>query len=104
MTATATLEGIKTIPVIPEQGMRYFSVNAALVNVGEVWQIAKSMDFLPELVQIPYRTGTEIHVLLWHGQIIDTPADMREKHYELANQVNNDAIRYSSGAWSRTVA
>lgn len=42
MTATlkSTIEGIKTLRVVPERGKRFLSVNLALVDVGELMDIA----------------------------------------------------------------
>ena len=97
---TATIEDIKTISTIPEKGMRYLSVNVGAVDVGDIWQLAKAKGFTPELVQIPFRTGTEIHALLWSGPIDETPADLEDTLYELADRIENDAIRYASGAWT----
>ena len=97
---TATLEDIKTITTIPEPGMRYLSVNVGSVDVGEVWQIARSKGFTPELVQIRFQTGTEIHGLLWSGPIDETPAQIEDTLDALADRIENDAIRYASGAWT----
>ncbi|KYC39579.1 hypothetical protein WA1_03885 [Scytonema hofmannii PCC 7110] len=102
MTAAlkSTIEGIKTLSGIPEQGKRFLSVNLALVDVAELMDIAKELGFKPELVQMPCLTYIEIHALLWHGLIADTPEDLEEKFDELALRINADAIRYATGRWS----
>ncbi|MBW4505595.1 MAG: hypothetical protein KME64_03665 [Scytonematopsis contorta HA4267-MV1] len=101
MTATlkSTIEGIKTLNGIPEKGKRFLSVNLANLDVAELMDIAKELGFKPELVQIPYRTHTEVHALLWHGFIVDTPKDLEAKFDELATRINADAIRYATGGW-----
>lgn len=62
--------------------------------------IAKSKGFTPQLAQIHFQTGTEIHALLWSGPIDETPADIEDMLYELADRIENDAIRYASGGWT----
>ena len=101
MTATlkSTIEGIKTLSGIPEQGKRFLSVNLALVDVVELMDIAKELGFKPELIQMLYHTHTEIHALLWHGSIADTPPDLEVRFDELAIRINADAIRYARGGW-----
>ncbi len=58
-----------------------------------------SLGFKPELVQMPCLKHTEIHALLWHGFIADTPIDLEAKFDELATRINADAIRYATGGW-----
>ncbi|QLE56783.1 hypothetical protein [Nostoc sp. TCL26-01] len=101
MTATIKpiIEGIKTLNGIPEQGKRFLSVNLANLDVVELMDIVKELGFKPELVQIPYQTHTEVHALLWHGFIVDTPPDLEAKFDELATRINADAIRYATGGW-----
>jgi hypothetical protein len=101
---TATLEDVKTLPYIPAKGQRFLSVNLALVDLVAITEVAKELGFKPELVQMPSRSGTQIHALLWHGAIADTPADMDERVNTLAERINPDAIRYATGAWTQPVA
>ena len=96
---TATIEGIRTISYIPAKGRRFLSVNLALVNLAEIGDIAKELGFKQELVQIPARSGVQIHALLWEGANADTPPDLDERVDALAERINTDAIRY---AWSRS--
>ncbi|GAA6618648.1 hypothetical protein [Scytonema sp. NUACC26] len=105
MTAVvkSTIEGIKTLRGVPEQGKRFLSVNLALVDLRELIDIAKELGFKPELVQMPCLTHIEIHALLWHGLIADTPEDLEEKCDELALRINPDAIRYATGGWVTSV-
>lgn len=98
-TLKSTIEGIKTLRGIPEKGKRFLSVNLALVDVAEFMDIAKELGFKPQLVQIPCIAHTEIHALLWHGEIADTPEDLEKKFDELAGRINADAIRYATGGW-----
>ncbi len=99
MTAAlkSTIEGIKTHYGVPEQGKRFLSVNLANLDVAQIMEIAKELGFKPELVQIPCLAHTEIHALLWHGAIADTPPDLEAKFDELATRINADAIRYATG-------
>ncbi|MBW4602601.1 MAG: hypothetical protein KME29_24295 [Calothrix sp. FI2-JRJ7] len=53
-----------------------------------------------QIVQIPCLTHTQIHALLWHGLIEDTPSDIEAKYDELATRINPDAIRYATGRWT----
>lgn len=100
MIATPTIiEGIKILGAIPEQGKRFLSVNLALVDVAELMDIAKQLEFKPEVVQMQYAKHTEIHALLWHGAIKDTPPDLEAKVDDLASRINTDAIRYATGGW-----
>jgi hypothetical protein len=99
-TLKSTIEGIKTLRGIPEQGKRFLSVNLALVDITELMDIAKELKFQPELVQIPCLTHTQIHALLWDGLIEDTPSDLEAKYDELATRINPDAIRYATGRWT----
>jgi hypothetical protein len=103
MTA-ATLEHIKTFPYRPAKGRRFLSVNLALVDLTELTEIAAHLGFKPALIQIQGRSGTQVHALLWEGEIADTPSDMDEKVDYLADRINTDAIRYSTGAWTHKAA
>ncbi len=94
-----TIEGIKILGAIPEQGKRFLSVNLAFVDVIELMDIVKELGLKPELVQMQYAKHTEIHALLWHGAIKDTPPNLDTKVDELASRINTDAIRYATGGW-----
>ena len=98
-TLKSTIDGIKILGAIPEKGKRFLSVNLALVDVVELMDIAKELGFKPELVQMQYSTHTQIHALLWHGAIIDTPPNLEARVDELATRINTDAIRYATGGW-----
>lgn len=91
---TATIETIATLPVIPEKGKRYLSVNVGDVPLADVVRAAGELGFTTDLVKIPYQFGTEMHVLLWHGEVSETPADMDERVARLADLINSDAIRH----------
>lgn len=53
---------------------------------------------------MPYLTHTEIHALLWHGEITATPPDLEAKFDKLALRINADAIRYATGGWVTSMA
>jgi hypothetical protein len=105
LTATRKpiIEGIKTLNGIPEQGKRFLSANLANLDVVELMDIAKELGFKPELVQILYQSHTEVHALLWHGFIADTPPNLEAKFDELATRINPDAIRYAAGGWVTSI-
>ncbi len=75
---TATIQGIKQLSYPPVKGEHYLSVNLALADPAEVWEVAKNLNFKPELVQISSKSGIEIHALLFHeqtsGEPMNTPA------------------------------
>ncbi|MBW4692246.1 MAG: hypothetical protein KME27_10815 [Lyngbya sp. HA4199-MV5] len=96
----ATLESVKTFAYIPARGQRFLSVNLALVDLSQLSDIAKALGFKPELVQMQGKSGTQVHALLWQGSIEDTPADLDARVEVLADQVNTEAIRYATGAWT----
>lgn len=107
MTATvARVQGLRALSPIPKQGTRFLSVNAAVADVGRLWQMAQDMDLSPELVQIPYRDGTEVHVLFWQGAMVEdrpsgsnagAPGNLESVFDELCGQFGSDAVRYASG-------
>jgi hypothetical protein len=96
-TLTPPITGIRTFRGIPEKGMRFLSVNLAMVDVAELMDIAKKLGFKPELVQMPMKDHTQIHALLWHGSIAQTPADLEDRFDELSELIDSRAIRYASG-------
>jgi hypothetical protein len=100
MTA-AIIEGLKTIAAIPARGEQSLSVNLALVDFTELAAIALELQFKPELVQIPYRFGTQIHALLWQGKIDDAPADLEARIETLSEHITPDAIRSVRGRWTQ---
>lgn len=99
-----TLDGIRAIPYIPAKGTRILSVNLSLVNHAELISIVSRLGFEPEIVQVARRKKTELHALLWQGQIEDTPSDLDAKIDVLADSIDTKAIRYAAGAWTQEVA
>lgn len=97
---TATIEGIRTLSPIPAKGEQYLSVNLALVELAALLDIAKELDFKPELVQVQYRSGIQVHALLWQGKISDAPSDLDGRIDTLADRINTDAIHSARGAWT----
>ncbi len=99
---TATIEGIKTIPAIPGKGEQYLSVNLAHVRLLDVVKVAEELRLGSDLVQIVYPIGSsEIHALLWAGQINDAPRDLNERIDALADRVPTAAIRSVRGTWTQ---
>jgi len=99
-TATVTIQGIKQLSYPPHKGEHYLSINLALVDPAEVWEIARELGFKPELVQIVNRLGIEIHALLFHeqtnGEPLVTP-ELDTQIDELAERINSDAIKHTFG-------
>jgi hypothetical protein len=100
MTA-ATIEGFKTIAAIPAKGEQSLSADLALVDFAELAAIALELQFKPELVQIQYRSGTQIHALLWQGKIDDAPANLEIRIEALSELITPDAIRSVRGRWTQ---
>jgi hypothetical protein len=96
-TLISPVNGLKTFRGIPEPGMRFLSVNVAMVDIAELMDIAKRLGFKPELVQMPMKDHVQIHALLWHGPIDQAPADLEDKFDELSELIDPRAIRYASG-------
>jgi len=99
-TAIATIQGIKQLLYPPYKGEHYLSINLALVDPAEVWEVARTLGFKPELVQISKRAGIEIHALLFHEQTSGEPLETSEldaKIDHLAAQINTDAIQHTYG-------
>ncbi|MEB3292658.1 MAG: hypothetical protein VKJ24_05830 [Synechococcales bacterium] len=88
----ATINGLKTIRAIPKPGQQILSVNLSLVDFIQLSDIAKQLGFRPEVVQVAHRTRTEIHALLWQGEMLEAPADLADKIDQLAGLINPDAI------------
>jgi hypothetical protein len=94
--AASTIQGIKVFRSIPKKGMRYLSVNLAGIDVAELMAMAATMGFKPEVVQVPVKSGIQIHALLWEGAIADTPSDMDDKFDELWDKYEM-AVMYAAG-------
>jgi hypothetical protein len=93
----AIAKEIRTIDLVPKKGQRVLSVNLAGLDVGEVWQVAKAMGFVPELVHLRFSaTAVQTHALLWEGAIVDTPSDMDDKFDELWDKYEM-AVMYAAG-------
>jgi hypothetical protein len=90
------IEGIKVFRSIPRKGMRYLSVNLAGIDVAELMAMAAAMGFKPEVVQVPVKSGTQVHALLWEGAIADTPSDMDDKFDALWDKYEM-AVMYAAG-------
>jgi len=97
---TATIQGIKQLSYPPVKGEHYLSVNLALADPAEVWEVAKNLNFKPELVQISSKSGIEIHALLFHeqtsGEPMNTPT-LDVKIDQIADRISTSAIRHTYG-------
>ena len=83
---------LKTISAIPKPGQQILSVNLSLVDFTQLADIAKNLEFRPEVVQIAYSSKTETHALLWSGKLDAAPDDLADKTDDLAGLINPDAI------------
>lgn len=102
MTATAVVKDIRTIRGIPSPGEYQLSINLGLADPAIVFEFARSMELGFEVVQIPTRSGIEIHALLLCEQGVETSpleedSELSQRLDELADQINGDAIRHVYG-------
>jgi hypothetical protein len=89
---------LRTLSFVPKKGHRTFSVNLKMVDVGELWQIAKDMGFQPELIHLRYADETpQVHALLWEGALGDQPSDLEDHYDALAEMIDPDAIYFAAG-------
>lgn len=100
--AAPPIQGLKALSYPPKPGEHYLSVNLAKVDdVVIVFELAKELEFKPEVVQISTRAGnTEVHALLFYeqtdGEPMATPP-LDDKIDRLADAINSDAIRHCYG-------
>ncbi len=95
----ATLERtVRTLSFIPKKGFRILSINLKMVDVGELWQIAKEMGFQPELIHLRYADEIpQVHALLWEGALADEPSDLEDKYDAFGEIIDPDAIYFAAG-------
>jgi hypothetical protein len=96
-TEYATERVTRTVRFIPAPGQCLLSINLAMVDAGDLWPLAKSLGFQPEVVQLQKGHSTEVHALLWQGAIAATPLDFEAKIDALADTLNPDAIHSARG-------
>jgi hypothetical protein len=94
-----TLErAVRNLSFVPKKGHRIFSVNLKMVDVGELWQIAKDMGFQPELIHLRYAEEMpQVHALLWEGTLADQPSNLEDHYDALAEMIDPDAIYFAAG-------
>lgn len=99
---TATIPNVRQLPRVPSPGELYLSINLAMADPGQVWELARQLGFTPELAYLPTTTGIEIHALLHHGvrqlgSLLDTNEfdDRIESLMEAG--INSEAIRFVYG-------
>jgi len=96
-TMTA-VQGLKTLNFIPKKGEHQLSVNLALADAVTVFEMARSLGFTPQIVQIPTRSGIQIHALLLSEQ---EPPDqffaLSDRLDEWCDRINFDAVRHVYG-------
>jgi hypothetical protein len=89
---------VRNLSFVPKKGHRIFSVNLKMVDVGELWQIAKEMGFQPELIHLRYADETpQVHALLWEGALIDQPSNLEDQYDQLGETIDPDAIYFAAG-------
>jgi hypothetical protein len=89
---------VRNLSFVPKKGHRIFSVNLKMVDVGELWQIAKEMGFQPELIHLRYADETpQVHALLWEGALTDQPSDLEDQYDALGEMIDPDAIYFAAG-------
>ncbi|MBV9389441.1 MAG: hypothetical protein JOZ78_23715 [Chroococcidiopsidaceae cyanobacterium CP_BM_ER_R8_30] len=97
-----TVPNVKQLPIIPKQGELYLSINLALADPGQVWQLAKQLGFIPELAYLPTTVGIEIHALLLQeksqlSSLLDANEYDARIESLLEAGINSDAIRFVYG-------
>lgn len=102
MTATATVKDLRAIRYIPQPGEHQLSINLGLVDAAIVFEFARSLGLGFEVVQIPTRSGIEIHALLLCEQGVgksplESDSELSRRLDELADEINSDAIRHVYG-------
>lgn len=101
--ATPPIQGLRALTYPPKQGEHYLSINLIKVDdVVNVFALATTLGFRPELVQITTRRGsTEIHALLLHeclnGAPLPPSPDLDTKIDQIAEAINPEAIRHCYG-------
>lgn len=105
---TTTVPNVKQLPRIPKQGEFYLSINLAMVDPGQVWQLAEQLGFIPELSYLPTTVGIEIHALLLHkksqlGSLLNANEYDNQIESLLEAGINSDAIRFVYGIQERRV-
>jgi len=98
----AVVDAIQTIPFIPPKDERQLSIHLERLTPTEVWPLAESLGFVPELVRVAYGNRVELHAMLWRGKIAETPRDLEARVDALADTLDNDAIRHCWGAVDMT--
>ena len=89
---------VRNLSFVPKKGHRIFSVNLTMVDVGELWQIAKAMGFQPELIHLRYADETpQVHALLWEGPIEHQPSNLDDQYDALGEMIDPDAIYFAAG-------
>ncbi len=106
---TTTVPNVKQLPRIPKPGELYLSINLAMADPGQVWQLAKQLGFIPELAYLPMTVGIEIHGLLLHeesqlGSLLDANEYDGRIESLLEAGINSDAIRFVYGRGRRNAA
>jgi hypothetical protein len=103
-TATLTIEGIRTVRYIPRPGEHQLSINLGLADAATVFEFARELGVKPEVVQIPTRSGVEVHALLVceHSERSALGGNLSGRLDELATKINPDAIRHVYGRLKST--
>lgn len=96
MLATLPLKGIRAISPFPASDRVLLSVNLARVDLAEFMQAIAPLNFTPQLVQMSFQSGIQIHALLWEGAISEVPPDLSSRYEALASRLDWWAIRYLS--------
>jgi hypothetical protein len=101
VTATLEIKGLRTLRYIPKPSEHQLSINLGLADATTVFEFAKQIGVQPEIVQIPSRSGIEIHALLICESLDVSPlgedTELGHRLDELATLINPDAIRHVYG-------
>ncbi len=100
--ATADAKTAIQIPLRPQRGEIWFSINLGLIeDVPSLYGLLAELEFKPQLAYKETREGTEVHLLLDHlqnMQLEEPPDELYEREQQvLANAIDPDAIHFTCG-------
>ncbi len=100
--ATADAKTAIQIPLRPQRGEIWFSINLGLIeDVPGLYSLLAELGFTPQLAYKETREGIEVHLLLDHLQNLrmeEPPNELYEREQQvLADAINPDAIHFTCG-------
>jgi hypothetical protein len=102
MTTTMTPTEVVQIPLMPDRGHIWFSINLSLVDdIPALYALLRALKFEPKLAYKQTRNGIEIHLLLHHEkrEELTEPANLFEQEQMILADFLPDpnAMRFTCG-------